>query len=670
MSIVVVVVVVNADVKSSSHIFIFTTFSASRYFSSSFAPHTLRCPGQWQSFLYCAHKQQNKLTNKQTLLLDIQTTGERALILFILPTRSAVSSSIDIDTLRMASNKEYYSSYSEPTKYAHQPLPDQSSTYQSPSSHTPPAVSPFDAPFDDHIYPAEVHRQSSPSIYSQTVYSRQDSNLSQRAADYSNGRQDSNFNQSIGEIERQHSSYGENFRRERSNSSGLGQDTRYYGAGAGGESQSRDDIPLQDKRLPRHVDMIDHVYDADPAMLPRRAPSGRRRQGGWQARFRGRNGNISWVVYILTTIQIAVFIAEIARNAALTGSPIEIHPNFNIMIGPSPYVMINMGARYVVCMHNVQGIQDSNTRISWPCPNTTSTDASANTCTLQELCGFTSTYPVPNPVAGGSIDDRPQPNQWFRFIVPIFMHAGVLHIAANMLLQLTMGREMELAIGPVRFFLVYMASGIFGFILGGNYAATGIASTGASGALFGILALTLLDLLYTWRSRASPVRDLAFIGLDVVGNIVLGLLPGIDNFSHIGGFLMGLPLGICILHSPAALRQRIADDRTGNANYNLVQSVYGASDGDSPDAGVTGFVKSPKTFFQGRKPLWWAWWLIRAGALAGIFIVFVLLLNNFYVGQNTCRWCKYLSCLNVTVGGTNWCDVGNVLSTSTTTTSS
>jgi membrane associated rhomboid family serine protease len=46
---------------------------------------------------------------------------------------------------------------------------------------------------------------------------------------------------------------------------------------------------------------------------------------------------------------------------------------------------------------------------------------------------------------------------------------------------------MEKSIGSIRFFLVYISSGIFGFVMGGNFAATGIASTGASGSLFGII---------------------------------------------------------------------------------------------------------------------------------------------------------------------------------------
>jgi len=205
---------------------------------------------------------------------------------------------------------------------------------------------------------------------------------------------------------------------------------------------------------------------------------------------------------------------------------------------------------------------------------------------------------------------------------------------------------MEQEIGSLRFALVYFSSGIFGFVFGGNYAATGIASTGASGSLFGILALTLLDLLYTWKSRKSPIKDLLFIILDVVIAFVLGLLPGLDNFSHIGGFLMGLVLGICLLHSPEPLRKRIGQDESPYAAVAPGEPKPRRRDQEGLEpVGVRGFVKSPIIFFKGRKPLWWAWWFIRAGALVGVLIGFIVLLRNFYVYRTTCGWCKYLSCL-------------------------
>jgi membrane associated rhomboid family serine protease len=288
-------------------------------------------------------------------------------------------------------------------------------------------------------------------------------------------------------------------------------------------------------------------------------------------------------------------------------------------------------------MHNVNGVQDSDEIINWPCPNTTSSDVDnpTNQCTLAELCGFTPE--VPNPKVNGSVKDKPEPNQWFRFILPMFLHAGIVHIGFNMLLQVTLGREMEKSIGPIRFLLVYLCSGIFGFVMGANFAAAGIASTGASGSLFGIIALTLIDLLYTWNERPKPWVDLAFIGLDVVISFVLGLLPGLDNFSHIGGFLMGIVLGVCILHSPPAIRRRIDQDQPP---YTPVDRYANGA-----NTGVATFVKAPLGFFKARKSLWWVWWVVRVAALIVIFVVFIVLLNNFYIYRKTCSWCKYLSCL-------------------------
>ncbi|RAL58423.1 hypothetical protein DID88_005128 [Monilinia fructigena] len=240
---------------------------------------------------------------------------------------------------------------------------------------------------------------------------------------------------------------------------------------------------------------------------------------------------IPFVTYTLTLIQVIVFIVEIVKNAQLTGSPIEIHPSFNPMIGPSPYVVINMGSRFTPCMHNMTGIPDL-TAISWPCPNTTSsTDVE---CSISDLCGF------------GGVGATPD------------------------------------------------QCGIFGFILGGNFAATGISSTGASGALFGLIALTLLDLLYKWQERVSPYKELAFIALDIVISFVLGLLPGLDNFSHIGGFLMGLVLGLSILRSPNSLRMR-----TGQSDPPYAPVASKASQGDR---GIISLFKNPSGFFKGRKP--------------------------------------------------------------------
>lgn len=198
---------------------------------------------------------------------------------------------------------------------------------------------------------------------------------------------------------------------------------------------------------------------------------------------------------------------------------------------------------------------------------------------------------------------------------------------------------MEKEIGSVRFFIVYLSSGIFGFVLGGNLAPEGIASTGASGSLFGIIALNLLDLLYHWGQVKSPWVDLSWLLVDIVISFVLGLLPGLDNFSHIGGFLMGLVLGICLMHSPDVLRRRVGADLPPYASVKRSQSRI-------EEGNVKAFIKEPVAFFKGRKPLWWAWWLVRAAALIAALVCFIVLLKNFYKKDpDTCDWCRYLSCI-------------------------
>jgi membrane associated rhomboid family serine protease len=275
--------------------------------------------------------------------------------------------------------------------------------------------------------------------------------------------------------------------------------------------------------------------------------------------------------------------------------------------------------------------------VSMQCPNATTNDAH---CTLSDICGFGLNL---TPKPDGT---QPQPNQWWRFIVPIFLHGGIIHISFNLLLQFTLGRDVEKQIGTLRFLLVYFSAGIFGFVLGGNFSPNGILSTGCSGALFGILALVLLDLLYTWKSREKPVRDLAFILLDVVIAFVIGLLPALDNFSHIGGFLTGLVLGICILHSPDALRKRTGLDEAPYSSVGAASTqAHGHTPGKEGETGVQAFARQPVGFFKGRKPLWWVWWLLRVGALVAVLVSFIVLLRNFYKFRTQCSWCKYLSCL-------------------------
>lgn len=76
--------------------------------------------------------------------------------------------------------------------------------------------------------------------------------------------------------------------------------------------------------------------------------------------------------------------------------------------------------------------------------------------------------------------------EWYRFIMPIFLHAGFLHILMNLVAQLIIGSMIEMLLSSARSFTIYILSGIGGVLLGCLLSKD--FSVGASGAIFGLCA--------------------------------------------------------------------------------------------------------------------------------------------------------------------------------------
>lgn len=73
-----------------------------------------------------------------------------------------------------------------------------------------------------------------------------------------------------------------------------------------------------------------------------------------------------------------------------------------------------------------------------------------------------------------------------------------------------------------RFLILYIISGVFGFVLGGNFALTGLASMGASGAIFGTHAAVLVDLVWHWKLFPRPMRMLLALIFEIIVGFGLG----------------------------------------------------------------------------------------------------------------------------------------------------
>jgi len=133
-------------------------------------------------------------------------------------------------------------------------------------------------------------------------------------------------------------------------------------------------------------------------------------------------------------------------------------------------------------------------------------------------------------------------HEYWRLLTAGFLHDGIVHILFNMVFLYIMGPMLEPAIGRLNFIVVYFVS-----LLAGSFGALlfqpDIPTTGASGALFGILGALIVVAYYRgisiWQSG---------LGLTLVINIVFSLsVHGISIGGHLGGVVGGAICGWLIV---------------------------------------------------------------------------------------------------------------------------
>src|ERR1700722_6252554 len=96
---------------------------------------------------------------------------------------------------------------------------------------------------------------------------------------------------------------------------------------------------------------------------------------------------------------------------------------------------------------------------------------------------------------------------WLTVVTAMFMHAGFMHIAGNMVFLRAFGPEIEDAMGPARYLVFYLLSGLAASVA---QIAAGPASTvpnlGASGAIAGVMGAFLITY------PRDGIRTLVFFG--------------------------------------------------------------------------------------------------------------------------------------------------------------
>lgn len=157
------------------------------------------------------------------------------------------------------------------------------------------------------------------------------------------------------------------------------------------------------------------------------------------------------------------------------------------------------------------------------------------------------------------------PGDWMDRYLPLvtsmFLHGGWGHLLGNMVYLWIFGDNVEDRLGPGRYLLFYLASGVgAGLAHGYLHPTSTVPTVGASGAISGVLGAYLLLFAY---ARVLTLVPLMFIFVDIIevpAVLYLGLWflmqlfsgalafledgvgGGVAWWAHIGGFVLGAAL--------------------------------------------------------------------------------------------------------------------------------
>ncbi len=148
---------------------------------------------------------------------------------------------------------------------------------------------------------------------------------------------------------------------------------------------------------------------------------------------------------------------------------------------------------------------------------------------------------------GGNVRYLTLSGDYWRLLSACFLHIGAIHFLMNMYALVFVGFMVEKRIGPFKYALAYILTGILAS-LASVFWNDSVVSAGASGAIFGIYGLYLILLSSNIMPRDVRKTFLSSVGFFVLYNLLYGFAKeGVDNSAHIGGLLSGILIGLLYL---------------------------------------------------------------------------------------------------------------------------
>jgi rhomboid protease GluP len=141
---------------------------------------------------------------------------------------------------------------------------------------------------------------------------------------------------------------------------------------------------------------------------------------------------------------------------------------------------------------------------------------------------------------GARINDFIRAGQVWRLFTPALLHGSIPHIFFNMYALYSIGIGIERYFGRNRYLLLYVLCAFTGNVT--SFLFTNGYSVGASTAIFGLIGAEAVFLIQNRKMFAGQfnraIGNVIFVIL--INLFLVGSLPGIDNWGHIGGLIGGV----------------------------------------------------------------------------------------------------------------------------------
>ena len=146
-------------------------------------------------------------------------------------------------------------------------------------------------------------------------------------------------------------------------------------------------------------------------------------------------------------------------------------------------------------------------------------------------------------------------DEWWRLITPIFLHAGVIHLFCNVLVQIDTGAFFEREWGSTNWLIIYLVSAV------GSTALSVVAmpdaiSVGSSGAVMGLFGGKAAEVLCRCCERESTDQErighqvrkeqCAGVMCSVTVVLLFSFIPFVDWAAHLGGVVAGFCVGMIV----------------------------------------------------------------------------------------------------------------------------